>query len=167
MRMQRSVGVQIPAKPRIREGEKMKSRNLLFACAIGTLAVALSAVAQTAPPAVPAAPPAAPSPPPPPPAVVYKEGVVKVGSEMKQTLGTVTDVDKGDNGCYLTLKAASGGELIEVGKFELCRPKSPLIGKRVALVYSLETIQAASCYGDPKCKATETVPLVVDVKVLD
>lgn len=98
--------------------------------------------------------------------MIYKEGVVKVGTEFKQTLGTVTDVDKGDNGCYLTLKGASGGELIELGKFELCRPKSPLIGKRVMLVYSIETIQAASCYGDPKCKTTETVPLVVDVKIL-
>ena len=147
----------------------MKSIHLLFACAICTFAVTHSAAAQTVAPPVPATPTAAPLQPTPPPvpAVVYKEGVVKVGNEMKQTLGTMTDVDKGDNGCYLTLKAASGGELIEIGKFELCRPKSPLIGKRVALVYSLETIQAASCYGDPKCKTTETVPLVVDVKVLD
>ena len=86
---------------------------------------------------------------------------------MKQTLGKVTDVDKGDSGCYLTLKAATGGELIELGKFELCQKKSSLMGKRVSLVYSMETIQAESCYGDPKCKKTDTVPLVVDVKILD
>jgi hypothetical protein len=146
----------------------MKNRFLLLTCAICTFAVAHSAAEQTVTPPESSTSIATLSPPapPPPPAVVYKEGVVKVGTEFKQTLGTVTDVDKGDNGCYLTLKSASGGELIELGKFELCRPKSPLIGKRVVLVYSIETIQAASCYGDPKCKATETVPLVVDVKIL-
>ncbi|MEO8102391.1 MAG: hypothetical protein ABI790_07690 [Betaproteobacteria bacterium] len=146
----------------------MNTRHLLFTCALCAVAVAEFAAAQAGTPAPPATPLAALTPPPPPaPAVVYKEGVVKVGNEFKQTLGTMTDVDKGDNGCYLTLKGAAGGELIEVGKFELCRPKSPLIGKRVQLVYSFEAIQAASCYGDPKCKKTETVPLVVDVKILD
>ena len=152
----------------------MNIRLLLFVCVLSTLPVALPAVAQTsatpsAAPVAPAAPaaPGAAAPPPTAPVVVYKEGVVKVGNEMKQTLGTMTDVDKGDNGCYLTLKTESGGELIEVGKFELCSQKPPMIGKRVALVFSLETIQAASCYGEPKCKKTETVPLVVGVKILD
>ena len=139
----------------------MKVRLSLFCCVLFTLPLAPTAVAQTAatPPPATAAPSA--------PAVVYKEGVVKVGNEMKQTLGKVTDVEKGDNGCYLTLKSPGGGDLIELGKFELCRQKSSLMGKRVALVFSMETIQAESCYGDPKCKKTETVPLVVDVKILD
>lgn len=139
-------------------------------CVFSTLTVALPAVAQSSstPPAAPSAPvPGAATAPPPAPAVVYRDGVVKVGNEMKQTLGKVTDIDKGDNGCYLTLKSETGGELIELGKFELCRQKATLIGKRVALVFSLETVQAASCYGDPKCRKTETVPLVVDVKILD
>ena len=140
----------------------MKIRLLLFCCVLSALPPALPAAAQTA-----TAPPPAAVPPPAPPAVVYREGVVKVGNEMKQTLGKVIDVEKGDNGCYLTLKSAAGGDLIELGKFELCRQKSSLMGKRVALVFSMETIQAESCYGDPKCKKTETVPLVVDVKILD
>ena len=144
----------------------MNIRLLPIICVFSTLTVALPAVAQSS-----ATPPAAPSAPvpgaAPAPAVVYKEGVVKVGNELKQTLGKVTDIDKGDNGCYLTLKSETGGELIELGKFELCRQKATLIGKRVALVFSLETVQAASCYGDPKCRKTETVPLVVDVKILD
>ena len=139
----------------------MKIRLLLFCCVLSALPLTLPAVAQTATASPPAAAPPAP------PAVVYKEGVVKVGNEMKQTLGTVIDVDKGDNGCYLTLKSTTGGDLIELGKFEFCRQKSSLMGKRVALVFSMETIQAESCYGDPKCKKTETVPLVVDVKILD
>jgi len=154
----------------------MMIRPLLFTLAFSTLTVAMQAVAQSAaaPPAVPAVPtspaaPAAPGAAAPPvvPAVVYKEGVIRVGTEMKQTLGTLTDVDKGDNGCYLTLKDEKGVEFIEVGKFEICSQKPPLKGKQVALAYSLETIQAASCYGDPKCKKTETVPLVVGVKIVE
>jgi hypothetical protein len=149
----------------------MKIRPLLFTCAFATLTAVIQAVAQApaSPPAAPASPavPAVPAAPPAAPAVVYKEGVIRVGTEMKQTLGTLTDVDKGDNGCYLTLKDEKGVEFIEVGKFEICTQKPPLKGKRVALAYSLESIQAASCYGDPKCKKTETVPLVVGVKIVE
>ncbi|MEO8102617.1 MAG: hypothetical protein ABI790_08825 [Betaproteobacteria bacterium] len=159
----------------------MKNRPMLFACAFAALAGAFNAAAQT--PATPPGPPvpaAAPSPatapnpatpaadaPPAPPAIVYKEGVIKVGTEMKQTLGQVTDVEKGDNGCYLTLKNEKGVEFIEVGKFEICGQKPPLKGKKVALAFNLETIQATSCYGDPKCKKTETVPLVIGVKIVE
>ena len=125
----------------------------------------------TTPPAAPAvpaagstgeaAPPAAPA----PPAVTYKDGIVKIGSEFKKTLGRVADVDKGDNGCYLTLRDDKNIEFIEVGTFDLCSHKPPLKGQRVELVYRLETIAASSCYGDPKCKKTETVPLVVKVNI--
>ena len=160
----------------------MKIRSLLFTSAVLTIAAANQALAQTSTPpaaapatpaasAVPATPgtaaPLAVAAPPAAPAVVYKEGVIRVGTEMKQTLGTMTDVDKGDNGCYLTLKDEKGAEFIEIGKFEICTQKPPLKGKRVALAYSLETIQATTCYGDPKCKKTETVPLVVGVKIVE
>jgi len=158
----------------------MKIRPLLAICAVSTLTATLPAISQTpapapAAPAATTAPAAVPAPgapaagavPPAPPAIVYKEGVVKVGNDMKQTLGTVTDVDKGDNGCYLTLKNEKNVEFIEVGTFEICSQKPPLKGKKVALAFSLETIQATSCYGDPKCKKTEIVPLVVGVKILE
>jgi hypothetical protein len=85
---------------------------------------------------------------------------------MKETLGRITDLDKGDNGCFLILRNDKNGELIELGKMEFCSQKQ-LKGKKVELEYKMETVQAASCYGDPKCKKTETVPLVVGVKVLD
>lgn len=138
-----------------------------YAGAVAMLAASGLAIAQTSavPPVTPAtaATPADPA----APAVVYKEGVVKVGTEMKQSLGVLVDVEKGDNGCYLTLKDEKGNEFIEVGKFEICSQKPPLKGKRIALAYSLETIQAASCYGDPKCKKTETVPLVVGIKIVE
>lgn len=103
---------------------------------------------------------------PPSPAPTYKDGVVKVGSELKKSVGRVTDVEKGDNGCYLTLKDEKNIEFIEIGTFDLCSIRPSLKGQRVELAYKLETIAASSCYGDPKCKKMETVPLVVKVNVL-
>ena len=100
------------------------------------------------------------------PAKTFRQGVVKVGEEMKETLGRVTDLDKGDNGCFLILRNDKNGEIIELGKMEFCSQKQ-LKGKNVELEYKMETVQAASCYGDSKCKKTETVPLVVGVKVLE
>ena len=83
-------------------------------------------------------------------------------------VGEIGDLARPRSGhCYLTLKDEKGAEFIEIGKFEICTQKPPLKGKRVALAYSLETIQATTCYGDPKCKKTETVPLVVGVKIVE
>ncbi len=103
----------------------------------------------------------------PAPAKTYRAGVVKIGEEMKETLGRVTDLDKADNGCFLILRNDKNGELIELGKMEFCTQKPSLKGKNVELEYRLETIQASTCYGDPKCKKTETMPYVVSVKVLE
>lgn len=124
--------------------------------------------AQTPPAAPPAIPPAGEAAPAAPaaPAKTLRQGVVKVGDEMKETLGRVTDLDKGDNGCFLILRNDRNGEMIELGKMEFCSQKQ-LKGKKVELEYKMETVQAASCYGDAKCKKTETVPLVVGVKVLE
>jgi hypothetical protein len=134
--------------------------------------ISVSVSAQT-PPAKPAVDPLAPLAPIAPAGAsaatgqkTFRPGVVKVGEEMKETLGRVTDLDKGDNGCFLILRNDKNGELIELGKMEFCSQKQ-LKGKKVELEYKMETVQAASCYGDPKCKKTETVPLVVGVKVLE
>lgn len=150
----------------------MKTGTLFRTLFIAALSAPLPAqyvCAQTSPnspaPSAPAAPAAAT-----PPAVaapVYREGVVKVGSELKQSRGRITDVDKGDNGCYLTLRNEKNNEFIEVATFEICLQKPPLKGKQVEMVYSMETIQAGDCYGDPKCKRTETVPVITAVKILD
>jgi len=156
-----SVAAQTPAEAAIAKRaaavEKAEADKAATAKAAADKAAAENAAAEKAAAAGPAAAPA----------VVYKEGVIKVGDAMKQTIGKVADVDKGDNGCYLTLKDDKGVEFIEVGKFEFCSQKPSLKGKKVALAYSVETIQAASCYGDPKCKKTEVVPLVVGVKVVE
>ena len=144
--------------------------RLIFASFIVTCAALLLpqiADAQTPPDTGAPAAAAAAVPPPAAPALIYKEGVVKVGSTLKQSRGRLTDIDKGDNGCYLTLVDDKKNESIEVGKFDLCLQKPPLKGKKVELTFSMETIQAADCYGDAKCKRTETVPLVTAVKIVE
>lgn len=114
-----------------------------------------------APAPVPAPAPAPAAEPAPPPSVV------KIGNENKRTVGTVVDTDTGDLACYLTLKDGKGSEFIEAGKAEFCTQKPPLKGKEVRLTYKLETLPASSCNGDPKCTKTETIPFVIEVKVLN
>lgn len=117
--------------------------------------------ASTTPPAAVAAPASTAS--------VDKEGYVTVGGIIKPSRGRVTDVDKGDNGCYVTYldDKNAKSEYIEVGGYDLCSQKPPLKGKRVELVFKMEAIQAGDCYGDPKCKRTETVPFIVSVKIIE
>ena len=142
---------------------------------IGILVSATAAIAQVPPAQTPkpetnvpatAAPADTPSAAP-APTKTYRAGLVKIGEEMKETLGRVTDLDKADNGCFLILRNDKNGELIELGKMEFCTQKPSLKGKNVELEYRLETVQASTCYGDPKCKKTETLPYVVSVKVLE
>jgi hypothetical protein len=89
------------------------------------------------------------------------------GKEKKQTVGKVTDIDKGDNGCYITFVDERKNEFVEVGTFALCDQKPSPKGKKAEFTYSVETIQAASCYGDRKCTKTETIPIVTSMKVMD
>ncbi len=130
--------------------------------AINIISFLAFAQAPATPPAEAPAPAAAPAAPAAPPS-----GKIKIGGEDKLTIAKVADVDKGDNGCYLTLKSDKGAEYIELGKFEFCSRKPSLKGKKVELAYSMETVQAASCYGDPKCKKTEVVPLIISVKIVE
>ena len=146
--------------------------SILFATAVHAQSAPTAPTAPSAPTA-PKPPTAttgdaipAPAPAPPPP-VTFKDGVVQVGSVFKKTLGRVTDIDKGDNGCYLTLVDDKKDEFIEIGVMELCKQKPSFKGKKVELSYRIETITASSCYGDPKCKKTETIPIVVKVVELN
>jgi len=148
----------------------MNLRKLLSLTRHGSIGVVASIpmlLSGQTPPANPTTEPVAPTAvAPAAPAKTFRPGVVKIGDEMKETLGRVTDLDKGDNGCFLILRNDKNGEIIELGKMEFCSQKQ-LKGKKVELEYKMETVQAASCYGDPKCTKTETVPLVVGVKVLE
>ena len=147
----------------------MTTNSLLRICVIATVLLLSQFVGAQTPPVPPASPAASATPATPaaPPEKVYLDSVVKIGGTRKQTRGRVTDVDKGDNGCYLTIRDEKKNELIEVGTFALCSQKPPFKGKQVQLTYSMETIQAGDCYGDPKCKRTETVPVITAVSIIE
>lgn len=104
-----------------------------------------------APPAIEAAVPAPPAAPAAAAATVY----------------TLTELQNGDIACYVVLKDGAGVETTIPGDFELCagagHDATSLIGKSVVITTSKESVQAASCQGDPDCKDSEIVDLVATI----
>jgi hypothetical protein len=118
----------------------------------------------TAPTAPASAPTATPTP---PPAPAKTSTVVSFGKVNKQSVGTITDLDKGDNGCYITFVDDKKNEFVEVGTLEMCNILPSPKKKRVEMTYKMETIPATSCGDDKKCTKTETLPIITAIKALD
>ncbi len=82
--------------------------------------------------------------------------------------GLLTALENGDRACYVHLTTATGDVSYE-GSFELCaggpRDATALIGKPVQATTKVESIQAASCEGNPDCTASETVNLIETLTV--
>lgn len=151
-----------------------KQPPVLFSCVasfVGALAVAVASgsVRAQAPAPPPVAPPAvAPAEAAPvPPAQPANTGSVKFGKETKITLGKVIDVERADNGCLINFKNDKGDEFIELGLSKFCMLKPPLKGKQIEMEYRIETVLASECAGNSKCKKTESLPVIVEVKVLN
>lgn len=83
----------------------------------------------------------------------------------KKTTGTITAMEAGDIACYLTLRDDAGVRFREMADFEICEQRS-LLNKRVSLTYKQSRVQSASCQGDPDCKKSDTVLLVVSARPL-
>ena len=83
----------------------------------------------------------------------------------KKTTGTITAMQAGDIACYLTLRDDAGAPFREMADFEICEQRG-LLNKRVSLAYKASRVQAASCQGDPDCKKSDTVMLVVSARPL-
>ncbi|MDP2312386.1 MAG: hypothetical protein Q8P41_05735 [Pseudomonadota bacterium] len=81
---------------------------------------------------------------------------------------TLVELQAGDHACYVVVKDASGKEENLPGSFELCPggtvDATPFIGKSVTLERNQAPIAADSCQGDPECKDTQMVDLVVGLK---
>lgn len=147
-----------------------RSRQLGFATAAFSLIASVNAQSPAPAPAPTPVPPAAAEaapPPPPPPAPPVNSGTVKIGKEIKATLGKITDLEKADNGCLIEFKSDKGEVQIELGLAKFCTQKPPLKGRQAELEYRLETVTASECAGNAKCKKTETLPVIVEVKVLN
>lgn len=98
------------------------------------------------------------------PAVSQAQDTVTVGGATKRAFGTPIKFVNGDTACFLTLKDDKGATFDEPADFDLCTHEKALKGKRVALTYRASRVQAASCQGDPNCKRSETVVLIVAAK---
>ncbi len=100
------------------------------------------------------------------PLAVSAQGeTVTIGGQTKRAFGTPISFQNGDTSCLITLKDDRGATFSEPADFELCMQEKALKGKRVALTYKTGRVQAASCQGDPDCKKSETVVLVVAAKL--
>ncbi len=91
---------------------------------------------------------------------------IKIGKETKKTVAVVKELQNGDVACMMVLQDEKGKEFFEPADFEICFQKPSLIGKRVSLKYKMANVMAESCQGDPDCKTSDRVALVVEAKIL-
>lgn len=94
------------------------------------------------------------------------QDITRIGGEEKRTVGTVMDLANGDIACHLSLQDDRGKAFDESADFELCSRKPSLLGKRVRLAYRMANVQSAQCQGDPDCRKSDRIALVVDAQVL-
>lgn len=97
-------------------------------------------------------------------AVAQAQDTVTVGGATKRAFGTPIKFVNGDTACFITLKDDKGTTFEESADFDLCTQERMLKGKRVALTYKANRVQAASCQGDPNCRRSDTVVLIVAAK---
>ena len=80
------------------------------------------------------------------------------------------DLQNGDSACYVVVQAGKSERTL-AGDFDLCpggpKDASQLIGKMVTYATRPGTVQAASCAGDPACKKTDTIDLVIRLAPAD
>ena len=98
------------------------------------------------------------------PALAQAQDTVTVGGATKRAFGTPIKFVNGDTACFITLRDDKGATFDEPADFDLCAQEKTLKGKRVALSYKASRVQAASCQGDPNCKRSDTVVLIVAAK---
>lgn len=98
------------------------------------------------------------------PLAAAAQETVTVGGQTKHASGTITAMEDGDIACHLSLKDDRGAVFKEMADFEICAQKRALLGKRVALTYKPQRVQSPECQGNPDCKKSVTVALVVSAK---
>jgi hypothetical protein len=85
---------------------------------------------------------------------------VTVHGETKSTVATLRGAQNGDVACYLELDDEQGRRYQEMADFDLCINADQLIGKKVRMHFSVASVMADSCQGDPECKDSQKVALV-------
>lgn len=83
-----------------------------------------------------------------------------------ETVGTVRELVAGDIACHLTYADGEGRKVEVMADFAVCERPQELLGRRARLRFGMVRVQAASCQGNPDCKATEIVRLVTEATPL-
>ena len=80
---------------------------------------------------------------------------------------TLVKLTNGDRACYVDVTTAGGKNESHEGDFDLCpgnaHDASALIGKHVTYTTKPANVQAASCEGNPDCKDSDKVDLVMTI----
>jgi hypothetical protein len=84
---------------------------------------------------------------------------VSIGGESKPRYGTLVDLTSGDVACYLDFKDDNGDRFSEMAEFSVCEDES-VKGKRVAISYTVGSVLADSCQGNPECSESKQAVLV-------
>jgi hypothetical protein len=100
-------------------------------------------------------------------AFARKGGTARIGNATKRTTGLVIALTNADTACLVELEDAKGARFHESADFEICFQEPPLAGRRVALAYEMANVQSAECQGNPACRKTTRIPLVVAALPLD
>ncbi len=87
-----------------------------------------------------------------------------VSAQEHKPFGIIVEMVNADTACNLTLRDDAGKTFYESADFPICQRKD-LLNKRVALTYKQERVQAASCQGDPNCKKSDIIMLVVSARL--
>jgi hypothetical protein len=95
---------------------------------------------------------------------VAAQDTVSVGNMTKHAFGTPVSFQTDDKGCLVTFEDDRGRPFRELADSDLCAQEKALKGKRLALTYKATRVQSPSCQGDPDCKKSDQVVLVVAVK---
>jgi hypothetical protein len=80
--------------------------------------------------------------------------------------GVLVSAEAGDIACYLGIRDESGQSRRWMAEFELCEGARARIGRRYALTWREGNVQHPDCQGNPDCRRSQRVLLVVGLKPL-
>lgn len=92
------------------------------------------------------------------------QDTVSIGNVTKHGFGMPVSFQNGDTSCLIIFEDDRGRPFTELADFEICAQEKALKGKRLALTYKATRIQSPDCKGDPDCKKSDTVIMIVAVK---
>lgn len=101
------------------------------------------------------------------PAAPTEADTVTIGGDTRPATATVVALVNGDTACMVELRDAVGRTHHEAADFDVCFQQPGLVGRRVALEWTLANVQAASCGGDPECGDSERIALIASARILD